>query len=217
VLKLLALSSQETKGSDFSVVAVSYRGFWTSKGRPSEWGIKLDAQAALQWVLGKYDLSSAKIVIWGQSIGAGVATTALANLLETETDDRKLNAISGLVLETPFVDLQSMLVVLYPQKLLPYRYLYPFLRSTWDSHGALQQVAAAKPTRLQKILILQAGSDEVVPDGQAELLRRVCAEGGLDAELKVIKGALHTEIMAKHEGRKMIAEFLENVSKEKCN
>jgi uncharacterized protein len=214
---LLALSSQETKSSDFSVVAVSYRGFWTSKGRPSERGIKLDAQAALQWVLGKYDLSRTKIVIWGQSIGAGVATTALANLLETETDGRKLNAISGLVLETPFVDLQSMLVALYPQKFLPYRYLYPFLRSTWDSNSALQQVAAAKPTRLQKILILQAGSDEIVPDGQAELLRRVCAEGGLDTELKVIKGALHTEIMAKYEGRKMIAEFLENVSKEKCN
>jgi fermentation-respiration switch protein FrsA (DUF1100 family) len=213
---LLAPSSQEAKGSDFSVVAVSYRGFWTSRGRPSERGIKLDAQASLQWILGKYDLSDTKIVIWGQSIGAGVATTALANLLETETDGRKLIAISGLVLETPFVDLRSMLVALYPQKFLPYRYLYPFLSSTWDSNGALQQVATAKPTKLQKILILQAGSDEIVPDGQAELLRRVCAEGGLDAELKVIKEALHTEIMAKHEGQKMIAEFLENVSKEKC-
>ena len=146
----------------------------------------------------------------------GVATTALANLLETETDGRKLTAISGLVLETPFIDLRSMLVALYPQRFLPYRYLYPFLRSTWDSNGALQQVAAAKPTRLQKILILQAGSDEIVPDGQAELLRHVCAEGGLDAELKVIEGALHTEIMAKHEGRKMIAEFLKNISKERC-
>ena len=213
---MLAPPSQEARGSHFSVVAVSYRGFWTSRGRPSERGIKLDAQAALQWVLGKYDLSDTKIVIWGQSIGAGVATTALATLLETETDGRKLTAIFGLVLETPFVDLRSMLVVLYPQRFLPYRYLYPFLRSTWDSNGALQQVAAAKPTRLQKILILQAGSDEVVPDGQAELLRHVCAEGGLDAELKVIKGALHTEIMAKHEGRNMIAEFLKNISKEKC-
>ena len=213
---MLAPSSQDAKVSDFSVVALSYRGYWTSKGRPSERGIKLDAQAALQWVLGKYDLSDTKIVIWGQSIGAGVATTALAHLLETETDGRKLNAVSGLVLETPFVDMRSMLVAIYPQKFLPYRYLHPFLRSTWDSNGALQRVAAVKPTGLQKILILQAGSDEIVPDGQAESLRRVCAEGGLDAELKVIKGALHTEIMAKHEGQKMIAEFLKNVSKEKC-
>ena len=77
-------------------------------------------------------------------------------------------------------------------------------------------MAAAKPARLQKILILQAGSDEIVPDGQAELLRHVCVEGGLDAELNVIKGAPHTEIMAKHKGRKMIAEFLKNISKEKC-
>jgi len=75
----------------------------------------------LQWVLSKYDLSDTKFVIWGQSIGAGVATTALANLLETEADGRKLTAISGLVLETLFVDLRSMLVALYPQKFLPYR------------------------------------------------------------------------------------------------
>jgi fermentation-respiration switch protein FrsA (DUF1100 family) len=211
VLKLLSASSSEADGSYFSIVAVSYRGFWTSKGRPSERGIKLDAQAALQWVLGKYHLSKTKVVIWGQSIGAGVATTALANLMETETDSRKLTAISGLILETPFVNLRSMLVALYPQKFLPYRYLYPFLRSTWDSQGALQRIAADNQIRQPKVLILQAGRDEIVPVGQAEILKSVCVEGGLNPELIVIRCALHAEIMAKHEGRKMVAQFLKHV------
>jgi fermentation-respiration switch protein FrsA (DUF1100 family) len=190
---------------------VSYRGFWTSKGRPSERGIKLDAQAALQWVLSKIDLSNTRVVIWGQSIGAGVATTALATHLETETDCRKAAVVSGLILETPFVNLRSMLVALYPQKFLPYRYLYPFLRSTWDSQDALQRVAAAPQPRRPKVLILQAGSDEIVPAGQAEILKCICTEGGLDAKLVPIKGALHTEIMAKQGGREAAAQFLKTL------
>jgi uncharacterized protein len=68
-------------------------------------------------------------VLWAQSIGAGVATTALASLLESGVDAIKLSCIRGLLLETPFIDLQSMLVALYPQKILPYRYFSPFLQS----------------------------------------------------------------------------------------
>ena len=192
---------------------MSYRGFWASKGRPSEQGIKLDAKAALQWVLGRYNLAKTKIVIWGQSIGAGVATTALASFVKTETDDQKLAAISGLMLETPFINLRSMLIALYPQKFLPYRYLHPFLRSTWDSEVALRQITAVEEARPPKVLILKAGNDEIVPVGRAEMLKRIGVEGGLGIELKVIKGALHTEVTARHEGRKLVAQFLEEVSK----
>lgn len=98
-----------------------------------------------------------------------------------------------------------MLVAIYPQKFLPYRYLHPFLRSTWDSQEALQRIAAVH------LLILQAGSDEIVPAGQAETLRSVCAEGKLDVKLILIKGALHTEIMAKREGRNVAAQFLKTL------
>lgn len=210
-MKLLGLSSSQTDDTRFSLIALSYRGFWTSKGRPSERGIKLDAQAALQWILSKGDLSNPRVIIWGQSIGAGVATTAPADHLETETDPRKLAAVSGMTLETPFFNVRSILVALYPQKFLPYRYLHPFLRSTWDSQEALQRIAAVHQPRRPKVLILQAGSDGIVPAGQAETLRSVCAEGTLDVKLILIKGALYTEIMAKREGRNVAVPFLKTI------
>lgn len=59
-----------------------------------------------------------------------------------------------------------------------------------------------------KVLILQAGGNEIVPIGQAETLKRICADGALDADLIVIKGALHTEIMAKYDERRAVAQFL---------
>lgn len=40
----------------------------------------------------------------------------------------------------------------------------------------------------------------------------MCVEKVESTELIEIKGALHTETMAKHEGRKAVAQFLESVS-----
>ena len=203
----------EPENITFSIVALSYRGFWTSKGRPSEKGIGLDAQAALQWIFNKYDLSKTKLVIWGQSIGAGVATTALAELLESEKDQKKLDAVRGMVLETPFVNLRSMLVALYPQKFLPYRYLHPFLLSTWDSGTALKRIITAG--NMPRTLILEAGKDEIVPAGQAEILEQICMNGGGVCERKVVNGSLHTEVLARNEGRRLIAKFLRTFAQER--
>ena len=65
---------------------------------------------------------------------------------------------------------------------------------------------------LPNVLILQAGSDEIVPAGQAEILEHVCTGGGLVCERKVVSGALHIEVMARHEGRSLIAKFLKDIA-----
>ena len=50
--------------------------------------------------------------------------------LREETEGSK---VDGLVLETPFTSIRAMLVAIYPQQWLPYRYLYPFLWNHWNS------------------------------------------------------------------------------------
>lgn len=187
----------------YTIIALSYRGYWTSQGRPSQKGITLDAEAALQWVKARHE--QAKIVVWGQSIGAGVATVSLASSLR----DGSFRQLSGLILETPFVDLKAVLVALYPQKFLPYRYLGPFLRSTWDSGSSLLQIGASKPDL--NVLILEAGDDEIVPAGQAEILEEICARGKLSVQRKTIAGSLHTEAVTKSQGRKYVVGFLQSL------
>lgn len=187
-------------------MALSYRGYWKSKGSASQFGIELDAEATLQWVKDRYHSEGTKIVVWGQSVGAGVATVSLANQLVHGKNSLK---VSGLVLETPFVDLKKMLVALYPQRFLPYRYLTPFLQSTWDSMTALHRIGQSRPEL--KVLILEAGNDELVPSGQAEELERVCNDHQLDVSRKIVTSALHTEVLAKGEGRSHIVKFLRSV------
>ncbi|KAK5240877.1 hypothetical protein LTS06_012313, partial [Exophiala xenobiotica] len=176
-------------------------------GRPSQMGIELDAAAALEWVRDRYDYNRTKVVVWGQSIGAGIATVSSANFLRRG----KVNLLHlrGLILETPFVDLKAVLVALYPQKFLPYRYLAPFLRSTWDSRSALVSIGESKPN--VKVLILEAGNDEIVPPGQAETLEEACTQQNLQVDRKTIAGALHTEIMTKFQGRSHIVRFLQSL------
>ena len=197
--------------TSYTIVALSYRGYWTSRGRPSQKGIELDAQAALSWTFNELSPPTPEnsVILWGQSIGAGVATTTAATHLTNHPRASQVQQnkyISGLVLETPFVSIRSMLTALYPQRWLPYRYLWPFLWNWWDSEAALREIAnsVARPS----VLIVQAEKDEIVPDEQTDQLERVCREVGIDVTRKSVRGAYHTEVLAKGQGRMVIENFL---------
>lgn len=204
-------SQRQHHDVSFTMVALSYRGFWTSGGRASQAGIELDAVAALDWVSQRYlsHNENARLVIWGQSIGAGVATFLASR------SSRVRDKLAGLVLETPFTSVSDMLLAFYPQKWLPYRYLSPFLRSTWDSRMRLRELARSDEeggsSSRPEVLILQAGKDEVVPPEHAPHLQQLCQEEGLSVERKIIPGALHVEVFAKPVGRRHIAEFIARV------
>ena len=51
----------------------SYRGYGGSSGRPSERGLKLDAEAALRHVVARPDVDTTTIVLFGRSLGGAVA------------------------------------------------------------------------------------------------------------------------------------------------
>ncbi|KAK5057523.1 hypothetical protein LTR84_011523 [Exophiala bonariae] len=202
---LRSLMANDSDEQQYTIIALSYRGYWKSKGRPSQQGIELDVEAALNWLLKQYDTRT-KVIVWGQSIGAGAASVGLANLVKHCPGSA--NRISGLLLETPFVDLRTMLVALYPQKFLPYRYLAPFLLSTWDSKSAIKDIGGVRSGL--RTLILEAGDDEIVPSGQGAILETLCKNEGMEVERATVPGALHTETMAKPRGRQHIVEFLKS-------
>ena len=218
VLKSLDTTLRTANSACYTIAALSYRGFWTSHGRPSEHGINLDAAATLAWAAANYPNS--RIILWGQSLGAGVAVRAAAAKLEQEKigsglcskDQVKTPRIMGLLLETPFTSVRAMLLALYPQKWLPYRYLSPFLWNHWDSKECLSRIAKddAKP----KVLILPAGDDELVPQAHGLELERVCKHGELNVERTVVKGALHHEVLGKPRGRAAVMDFLQGIAEQ---
>ncbi len=121
--------------------------------------------------------------------------------------------LSGLILETPFTSVRDMLVALYPQKWLPYRYLWPFLWNWWDSREALRDVGRSKDGKRIKILILQAGKDELVPMEHGLELEDICRGNGVEVQRKEVAGALHTDVMTKAQGRSAVVSFLEEIGR----
>jgi len=55
----------------YGVFALSYRGYGTSEGSPSEHGLYADARAAIAWTNGHY--AHPCIILYGESLGTGVA------------------------------------------------------------------------------------------------------------------------------------------------
>lgn len=196
----------------YTLIAVSYRGFWTSRGRASQRGIERDAVAALRWAGKTYPHPNTRLVLWGQSIGAGVATFLAASHHQQHGCSRRSEA-PALILETPFVSVRSMLLALYPQRWLPYRYLGPFLRNWWDSEEALRSISnpGSNGTGKRKVLVVSAEKDELVPSEQADVIEKLCIEGGMDVSRTRVRGALHTEATFRGDGRNAVVSFLKRL------
>jgi pimeloyl-ACP methyl ester carboxylesterase len=75
-------------------IALDYRGFGNSSGRPSETNIYQDAELLVDHVLQDFDVVNNQIILYGESLGSGVAT---------EIATRREYA--GVVLQSPYTSI----------------------------------------------------------------------------------------------------------------
>ncbi len=80
----------------FAVLAISYRGYFGSQGKPSEAGLMMDADAAYKFLLGQ-GYPTKNIILFGESLGSGVAIQFAAK--------HKFHAV---ILESPFSSVVSV-------------------------------------------------------------------------------------------------------------
>ena len=77
----VALYMSVTSKLGANVLAVDYRGFGNSEGTPNEVGLGYDGRATWDWLVQR-GVKPSEILIMGQSLGTGVATTLAAGLAE---------------------------------------------------------------------------------------------------------------------------------------
>jgi fermentation-respiration switch protein FrsA (DUF1100 family) len=121
-------------------VLFDYRGYGLSTGSPTEEGLLRDGEAALNYVEGTLGAPRERIVFFGQSLGAGVATLLAAR-----------RPPGRLILESAWNSLAA--VARHHYFFLPAGLL---LRDRYDSAAVIDQVACP-------ILFLHPGEDEIVP------------------------------------------------------
>ena len=123
-----------------AVFCFNYRGYGKSAGKPHEQGIVEDALAAQRWLAKKAGLEPANIVVYGRSLGGGVAVAAAAK-----------QGARGLILHGTFSSLPDVAAAHFPW--LPVRWL---MRNRYPS--------AERIKKFQGPLIQFHGSaDEVIP------------------------------------------------------
>lgn len=83
-----------------NVFLLSYRGYGRSTGRADERGLKLDAQAAVQYVTTHALLQDTTLVAYGQSIGGAVAIDVVHQYPD---------AFRGLIVENTFLSLRDLI------------------------------------------------------------------------------------------------------------
>jgi fermentation-respiration switch protein FrsA (DUF1100 family) len=101
-----------------SVFALDYRGYGLSKGKPSEEGTYLDAQAAYQWLREK-GFAPRNIIVYGESLGGGIASELC---MREET--------GGLLLQSTFTNIPAIGSEIFPW--LPVRLIGTIKYDTYD-------------------------------------------------------------------------------------
>jgi len=141
-----------------NVFMLGYRGYGLSEGSPSEKGLRIDAQTALDYVTSHPALSRSPVILYGQSIGGAVSV---------DLASRNHHAIRALILENTFLSMQRLIPSALPL-LGPLSFL---CHQKWDSATRVMLIPRETP-----ILMLSGAHDEVVPpehmQGLWELVQR---------------------------------------------
>ncbi|MGM9452026.1 alpha/beta hydrolase [Legionella bozemanae] len=124
----------------FGVLLLEYRGYGGNPGKPTESGLYQDARAAMTF-LQQQGVPVNNIVLYGESLGTGVATQ-----MATEFP------ICSLVLQSPYTSLTALARFHYSWVLMP-------VIDKYDSLSRIQNIHVP-------ILMLHGKLDEVVPYDQ---------------------------------------------------
>ena len=130
-----------------SVFIFDYRGYGQSKGRPTERGTYVDAEAAWRYLVEELRINPNQIIIFGRSLGAAVASWLAQN-----------QAPGALIVESAFTSLPDIAATIYPY--LPVRLL---LRFKYNTVEYITQVD-------RPVLVVHSRDDEMMPFSHGQRL-----------------------------------------------
>ena len=140
-------------GLGLNVLIIDYSGFGQSGGKPGEQQTYEDARLAWQYLTETRGLAPERIVVFGRSLGGGVATWLATQVMP-----------GGLILESTFTSVPDLARKFYP--MFPVRWL---ARIRYDNASRLPAVRAP-------VLIVHSRDDELVPFAHGRELFRLARE-----------------------------------------
>lgn len=180
----------------FNVLALDYRGYGGSAGKPSLAGVQLDIDAALAALLERPDVARAGIVVLGQSLGGALAIHYVAH-------SRYRSHICALVVDSAFSDYRRIA----SEKLAAFALTRPLqwlpALTVDNDYSPERSVGAISPIPL---LLMHGEADDIVPAGHS---RRLFARAAEPKALWLVPGAGHIGAMREPEVRRRLSDYLD--------
>jgi len=179
----------------FNVLALDYRGYGASEGKPSLKGVQLDIDAAMRSLLAHEGVDPDRIVILGQSLGGALAIHYVAHSVYK-------NNIRALIIDSAFYDYRQIAKEKFNASFIT----WPFQWLPWltieNGYSPAASVAAISPIPL---LLMHGEQDVVVPQHHSQQLYE---QAGKPKELWLVAGPGHTQSLNKEETREKLIDYL---------
>ena len=124
---------------NINFLIIAWRGFSGNNGNPSEQGLYEDGKSAIDWLI-KKGVSEKNLILYGESLGTGVATHLAQN-----------KNYAGVILETPFTSMIDAAKKFYPY--IPVKLL---LKDKFENYKKIKNINSP-------ILIMHGEVDQLVP------------------------------------------------------
>lgn len=171
----------------WNVLICDYRGYGKNTGHLSEELMYEDAELWLNHTIQNLNIPKERIVIYGRSIGTGVA-------IELVSKNPGLN----LFLETPFTDLPSLAKNYYP-------FVRPWMfRFQFENLKKLEKVNS-------KIRIFHGTEDEIIPYHNSETILENLKSKNKDVVLFTIRNGSHNDLAAFPEYHQALKKSLDEI------
>ena len=124
---------------NINFLIIAWRGFSGNNGKPSEQGLYEDGKSAIDWLI-KKGVSEKNLILYGESLGTGVATHLAQN-----------KNFAGIILETPFTSMIDAAKIFYPY--IPVKLL---LKDKFENYKKIKKINIP-------VLVMHGEADQIVP------------------------------------------------------
>ncbi|KAH3671227.1 hypothetical protein WICMUC_004744 [Wickerhamomyces mucosus] len=176
------------KNFGYNVFIYSYRGYGFSTGEPSEMGLKIDADTAMNFLAQHDQISKSSIFLYGRSLGGAVAIYIAS---------KNYFNVHGVILENTFINLRACIPHIFPL-LSNVAFL---CHDKWDSEKDILQI-----NQEVSVLFLSATDDEIVPPQHMDRLYKVC--NSTNKNIVRFKDSKHNETVTFPNYWDIIYEFI---------
>lgn len=171
----------------WNVLICDYRGYGKNTGHLSENLMYDDAELWLNYTIQNLNIPKERIVIYGRSIGTGVAIELVSR-----------NPDLILFLETPFTDLPSLA-----------KNYYPFVRP-WMFRFRFENLKKLKKVN-SKIRIFHGTEDEIIPYRNSEIILENLKSQNKNVALFTIRNGSHNDLTAFPEYHQALKKSLDEI------